>query len=90
MVRIGDPFMKKMCEKESRYAEKIERGTLLSRPVLYLRGKPFWFSSLGQRVQFGSFLNFCRTFGVELFWSLQVYLREDANMAIKFLVPANR
>ena len=38
-----------------------------------LRGKPFWFSSLGQRVQFGVFLKFCITFGVELFWSLQVY-----------------
>ena len=38
-----------------------------------LRGKPFWFSSLGQRVQFGVFLKFCRTFGAELFWPLQVY-----------------
>ena len=36
-----------------------------------LRGKPF--SSSGQRVQFGVFLKFCRTFGVELYWSLQVY-----------------
>ena len=25
--------------------------------------KPFWFSSLGQQVQFGVFLKFCRTFG---------------------------
>ena len=38
-----------------------------------LRGKLLWFSSLGQRVQFGVFLEFCKTFGVELFWSLQVY-----------------
>ena len=37
-----------------------------------LRGKPFWFSSLGQRVQFGVFLKFCITFGVELFWSLWI------------------
>ena len=29
--------------------------------------------SLDQQVQFGGFLKFCRTFGVELFWSLQVY-----------------
>ena len=31
-----------------------------------MRGKnenPFWFSSLGQQVQFGVFLKFCRTFG---------------------------
>ena len=28
-----------------------------------LRGKPFWFSSLGQQEQFGVFSKFCRTFG---------------------------
>ena len=28
-----------------------------------LRGNPFWFSTLGQQVQFGVFLKFCRTFG---------------------------
>ena len=28
-----------------------------------LRGKPFWFSSLGQQVHFGVFWKFCRTFG---------------------------
>ena len=33
--------------------------------ILYLRGKPFWFSSLCQREQFGGFLKVCRTFGVE-------------------------
>ena len=34
-------------------------------PVRYcmLRGKPFWFSSLGQQVHFGVFSKFCRTFG---------------------------
>ena len=53
--------------------KKTERGTLWSRPVLYLRGKHFWFSSWGQQVRFGGFLKLCRTFGVELFWSLQVY-----------------
>ena len=42
-----------------------------------LRGKPFQFSSLGQRVQFGVSLKFCRTFGVELFWSLQVYRKKE-------------
>ena len=35
--------------------------------------KPFWFSSLGQMVQFGAII-FCRTF-VELFWSVQVVLK---------------
>ena len=28
-----------------------------------LRGKPFWFSSLGQQVHFGAFWKFCGTFG---------------------------
>ena len=32
--------------------------------------KPFWFSSLGQMIQFGT-IKFCRTF-VELFWSVRV------------------
>ena len=33
--------------------------------VCYARKKekPFWFSSLGQQIQFGVFLKFCRTFG---------------------------
>ena len=63
--------------KKSRNAEKTEKGTFWSRSVLYLRGKPFWFSSLGQQLQFDSFLKFCRTFGVELFWSFQVYRKEN-------------
>ena len=33
-------------------------------------GKPFWFSSLDQIVQFGAIV-FCRTF-VGLFWSVHV------------------
>ena len=42
--------------KTSRNAEKKQKGgTLWSRPVFMLRGKPFWFSSLGQQVQFGVF-----------------------------------
>ena len=36
--------------------------------------KPFWFSSLGQIVQFSAII-FCRTF-VELFWSVQVVLKK--------------
>ena len=47
--------------------KKTERGTLWSPPLLYLLVKLVWFSSLGQRVQFGNFLKFRRTFGVP--WS---------------------
>ena len=57
-----EPFTKKI-EKKSHNAEKSEEGTLWSRPVLYATRKPFWFSSLGQQVQFGVFSKFCRTFG---------------------------
>ena len=69
--------MKKKFEKKvSQCRKKLKGNTLWSRPVLYLREKPFWFSSLGQQVQFGGFLKFCITFGVELFWSLQVYRKK--------------
>ena len=47
-----------------------------SRPVLYVTRETFWFSSLGQGVQFGVSSKYCRTFGVELFWSLQVYRKK--------------
>ena len=58
-------------KKDSQCRKKTERGTLWSRPVWYVtRENPFWFSSLGQMVQFGAII-FCRTF-VELFWSVQV------------------
>ena len=57
--------------------KKTERGDPLVSPgiVCYAgkQEKPFWFSSLGQMVQFGSII-FCRTF-VELFWSVQVILK---------------
>ena len=52
-------------EKKSRSAEKNERGDPLVSPgmVCYAekQEKPFWFSSLGQIVQFGAII-FCRTF----------------------------
>ena len=44
--------------------KKTERGTLYSPPVWYVtrkKGKPFWFSSLDQKIQFGT-IKFCRTF----------------------------
>ena len=58
--------------------KKTERGDPLVSPgmVCYAgkTGKPFWFSSLGQMVQFGAII-FCRTF-VELFWSVQVVFKK--------------
>ena len=76
--------MKFFFEKTSRNAEKNERRGIFGLVrFCMLRGKPFWFSSLGQRVwfsslgqQFGVSLKFCRAFGVELFWSLQVYRKK--------------
>ena len=58
--------------------KKTERGDPLVSPgMVCYAGKqenPFWFSSLGQMVQFGAII-FCRTF-VELFWSFQVVLKK--------------
>ena len=59
------PLGKNFFEKKSRSAEKNERGDPLVSPgmVCYAekQEKPFWFSSLGQIVQFGAII-FCRTF----------------------------
>ena len=56
----------KNFSEKSRSAEKKLKGvTLWSRPVWYVtrenRKNPFWFSSLGQMVQFGAII-FCRIF----------------------------
>ena len=63
--------------EKSHNAEKNERGDPLVSPgmVCYAgkQEKLFWFSSLGQMVQFGAII-LCRTF-VELFWSVQVVLK---------------
>ena len=60
----GDNFFSKKSHDDEK---KLKGGTLQSRPVLYLtrekKEKPFWFSVLGQQVQFGETLNFCITFG---------------------------
>ena len=52
-------------KKKSRSAEKNESGDPLVSPgIVYYaekQEKPFWFSSLGQIVQFGAII-FCRTF----------------------------
>ena len=59
----GGPLVKnKFSKKKSRSAEKNE--TLVSPGMVCYaekQEKPFWFSSLGQMVQFGAIL-FCRTF----------------------------
>ena len=68
----GGPF-EDFFEK-SHNAEKTERGDLLVSPgtVCYAekQEKSFWFSSLGQMVQFDTII-FRRNF-VELFWSVRV------------------
>ena len=62
----GKKFRKKNSEKKClAVPKKIERGdSLVSPGVVCYAGKqvkPFWFSSLGQIVQFGAII-FCRTF----------------------------
>ena len=68
----GGHLGKKISKKKSRNAEK--KGDPLVSPgmVCYAekQEKPFWFSSLGQIVQFGAII-LCRTFE-ELFWSVRV------------------
>ena len=57
----GGPFGENFFRKKSlAVPKKMKGGTLWSRPVCYAE-KPFWFSSLGQIVQFGAII-FCRTF----------------------------
>ena len=77
----GGPFGEKIPEKKSRSAEKNWKGGPFGLAwygmLAWYAGKqekPFWFSSLGQMVQFGAII-FCRTF-VELFWSVQVVLKK--------------
>ena len=58
----GGPFEEKIPKKSLAVPKKIGRGPPLVSPgmVCYAE-KPFWFSSLGQMVQFGAII-FCRTF----------------------------
>ena len=50
-------------KKVSQCQKKLKGGPFSLVGYCMLRGKPFWFSSLGQQVQFGVFLTFCRIFG---------------------------
>ena len=70
----------------SQCRKKIERGDPLVSPgmVCYAekQEKPFWFSSLGQMLQFGAII-FCRTF-VELFWSVRVDRKKRVTIIVAF------
>ena len=81
-----DPLGKKFFEKKSRSAENNQRGEPLVSPgiVCYAekQGKPFWFSSLDQIVQFGAII-FCRTF-VELFWSVRVDRKKRVTIIVAY------
>ena len=50
-------------KKVSQCRKKTERGPFNLVWYCMCSGKPFWFRSLGQQIQFGVFLKFCRTFG---------------------------
>ena len=63
--------------KKSHNAEKLKGGPFSLVRYCMLRGKPFWFSSLGQQVQFGVFLKFCKTFGrtISVFSGVSKFLK---------------
>ena len=73
---LGTLYGKKILENSHNAEKKLKGAPFGLVRYCMLRGKHFWFSSLGQRVQFGGFVKFCRSFGVELFWSLQVYRKK--------------
>ena len=58
-IEGGKIFLKKLHSAET----NLKGGLFGLVWYCMLRGKPFWFSSLGQQVQFGVFSKFCRTFG---------------------------
>ena len=60
-----DPLGKTFSSKKSlTMPKKTEReDPLVLSGIVYYAGKIFWFSSLGQQVQFGVILKCCRTFG---------------------------
>ena len=66
----------KIVAEKSRIPEKTERGTLRSRPVLYVTRETFLAQFLGPTGTIWRLLKICRTFGVELFWSLLVYQKK--------------
>ena len=59
----GDPLVEKNEKSRTMPKNKLKGGPFGLIRYCMLRGKPFWFSSFGQQVQFGVFSEFCRTFG---------------------------
>ena len=59
----GDPFGNFFPNKKLAMPKKLKGETFGLVRYSLLRGKHFWFSSLGQQVQLGVFLKFCRNFG---------------------------
>ena len=60
----GGPFGEKVFRKKVSQCRKKLKGGPFSLPVWYVtrkKEKPFWFSSLGQMIQFGA-IKFCRIF----------------------------
>ena len=68
----------KKIEKSLTMPKKTERKILWSSPVLYVTRETFLVQFLGPtRTIWRHLKSFCRTFGVELFWSLQAYRKNN-------------
>ena len=82
----GPPWEIFFRKKSLAVPKKNERGESLVSPgmVCYAekQEKPFWFSSLDQRVHLDAII-FCRTF-VELFWSVRVDRKKRATIIVAF------
>ena len=80
----GDPLGIFFPKKKSQCRKNWKGGLFSLSRYGMLRGKkeekPFWFSSLGQMIQFGT-IKFCRTF-VELFWSVRVDWKKKKKVTI--------
>ena len=76
---MGDPLEKFFSKKKSRSAKKMKGDPLVSLSMVCYaekQEKPFWFSSLGQIVQFGAIM-FCRTF--ENYFSQFVWIEKKSH-----------
>ena len=81
----GGPFRGNFFRKKVSQCRKNERGDPLVSPgmVRYAEKQenPFWFSSLGQIVQFGAII-FCRTF--KNYFGQFVWIEKKATMIVAF------
>ena len=84
----GDPLGEKISRKSLAMPKKNWNWGPFG-PVRYCTYAGNLFGSVpwAKRVQFGGFLKFCITFGVELFWSLQVYrkIRRERPKSVLYL-----